>query len=129
MKTSLEQIREWLDAKVLACPDRLDIEIDTVLACDLMSDLLAHSKPGAMLITGLSNIQMVKALVAVDMTAAVVVRGKLPDEQVVSMAIEHNVPLLATKMSLFEACGHLYDKGLRGVPPGEHFVHVVRTTG
>lgn len=129
MKATLEQIREWLDAKVIACPDRLDIEVETVLACDLMSDLLAHCKPGALLITGLSNVQMVKALVAVDMCAAVVARGKLPDEQVFKMATELNVPILATKKSLFEACGLLYKKGLRGVPPGEHFVHVVRTTG
>lgn len=127
MKVPLDTIREWLDAKALSCPENLEVEIDTVLACDLMSDLLAHPKPGGLLLTGLSNIQMVHALLAADMAAAVVVRGKLPEDRVLETAEENGVTLLATKISLFEACGQLYERGLRGIPPEEHFSHVVRT--
>lgn len=126
-KVTIDTIKDWLEARVLSCPDRLDTEVDTVLACDLMSDLLAHAKPGALLLTGLSNIQMVLALLAADMTAVVIVRGKLPEDRVTKMAVENGIPLLATRMSLFEACGQLYAKGLRGVQPEEHFIHVVRT--
>ena len=127
MKISLDTIRIMLDAKVLSRPGNLEIEIESVLACDLMSDLLAHPKPGGLLITGLSNIQMVRALVAADMNAAVVVRGKLPEDRVIQMAEESGIILLDTRISLFEACGLLYAHGLRGVPPEEHFSHVVRT--
>ena len=127
MKVSLDTIRGWLDAKILSRPDKLGTEVDTVMACDLMSDLLAHSKPGALLVTGLANIQMVRAVLASDMCGAVLVRGKLPEDRVLMMAEENGIPLMATRTSLFEACGQLYAKGLRGVPPGEHFVHVVRT--
>jgi len=127
MEATLDTIRVWLEAKVISCSDRLDTEIDTVLACDLMSDLLAHPKPGALLVTGLSNIQMVHALLAADTSAAVIARGKLPEERVIKMAEENGIILMSTRMSLFEASGLLYAKGLRGVPPEEHFIHVVRT--
>ena len=126
MKISLDTIRIILEAKILSRPDKLEIEIESVLACDLMSDLLAHPKPGGLLLTGLSNIQMVRALIA-DMNAAVVVRGKLPEDRVIQMAEENGITLLDTRTSLFEACGQLYAHGLRGVPPEEHFSHVVRT--
>lgn len=127
MKVSLNTIREWLDAKVLSCEDRLDIEVETVLACDLMSDLLAHPKTGALLITGLTNSQVVHTLVIADMVAAVIARGKLPDKHVIELAEENGIVLLATKNSVFQVCGQLHDGGLKGVPPEEHFVHVVRT--
>ena len=127
MKISLDTIRIILEAKILSRPDKLEIEIESVLACDLMSDLLAHPKPGGLLLTGLSNIQMVRALIAADMNAAVVVRGKLPEDRVIQMAEENGITLLDTRTSLFEACGQLYAQGLRGVPPEEHFSHVVRT--
>ena len=127
MKLTLDTIRIILEAKVLSRPDNLEIEIEAVLACDLMSDLLAHPKPGGLLLTGLSNIQMVRALVAADMNAAVVVRGKLPEDRVIQMAEENGITLLDTRTSLFEACGQLHAHGLRGVRPEEHFSHVVRT--
>jgi predicted transcriptional regulator len=128
VKVALQTISEWLEARVLACSDHLGIEVDSVLACDLMSDLLAHPKEGALLITGLSNIQVIHSLLAADMVAAVFARGKLPDDSVIALAEEHGIPLLATRTSLFEAAGQLYAKGLRGVPPEEHFVHVVRNS-
>ena len=127
MKISLDTIRKLLDAKVLTRPDNLEIEIESVLACDLMSDLLAHPKPGGLLLTGLSSVQMVRALIAADMNAAVVVRGKLPEDRVIQMAEENGITLLVSRTSLFEVCGQLYAHGLRGVPPEEHFSHVVRT--
>ena len=127
MNITLDTIRKLLDAKVLSRPDNLEVEIKLVLACDLMSDLLAHPKPGGLLITGLSNIQMVRALIAADMNAAVVVRGKMPEDRVIQMAEENGITLLDTRKSLFEVCGQLYAHGLRGVPPEEHYRHVVRT--
>jgi predicted transcriptional regulator len=127
MKASLAKIQKWLEAKVICCPERLETEIDTVLACDLMSDLLAHPKPGALLLTGLSNIQMIHALLVSDMASVVIVRGKLPEERVVEIAQAHALPVLSTRYSLFEACGLIYAGGLRGVPAEEHFIHVVRT--
>lgn len=127
MKAALGSIVEWLDAKILSGEECLGVTVDTVLACDLMSDLLAHPKPGALLVTGLASIQMIHALIVSDMTAAVVCRGKLPEHRVVELARDNKIALFSTRKALFEVCGALYAKGLRGIPPEEHFVHVVKT--
>ena len=42
------------------------------------------------------------------------VRGKKPPEDTITMAREHNLPLLATRVPMFESCGRLYHNGLKG---------------
>jgi hypothetical protein len=49
-----------------------------------------------------------------DVSAIVFVRGKTPTNDIVEMAIERDIVLLSTNYTLFEACGKLYQAGLRG---------------
>jgi hypothetical protein len=44
----------------------------------------------------------------------VLVRGKHPTEDIVTMSKEKGMVLLSTKYSMFLACGRLYEAGLRG---------------
>jgi hypothetical protein len=43
------------------------------------------------------------------------VRGKQPEAETVALAKQKDIPLFITKLTMFEACGILYTKGLRGV--------------
>ncbi|MCX5718649.1 MAG: hypothetical protein NT055_01555, partial [Nitrospirae bacterium] len=45
--------------------------------------------------------------------AIVFVRGKRPSKETVALAEEKKIPLLITKLSMFESCGRLYVKNLR----------------
>ena len=47
----------------------------------------------------------------------VFVRGKIPSEDMLELAAETDTCILQTKMTMFNACGILYQAGLRG---GEH---------
>jgi hypothetical protein len=40
------------------------------------------------------------------------VRGKLPPPETIALAEDKNIPLLASKYTMFETCGRLYDRGL-----------------
>ena len=108
----LEQLKDVLQAKVLCCGDYLGREIEMVCGSDLMSDVLAFIKADALLLTGLTNPQVVRTAEMAEITAVCFVRGKQPPEETIQLAEARNMPLLTTDLSMFESCGRLYRKGL-----------------
>jgi hypothetical protein len=91
---------------------RLSLEIQSCFAADLMSEVLAFSGVGALLLTGLANIQSVHTADVADLRAIIYVNAKRPPQPVVDLAQERGIPLLTTKLTMFEASGILYGKGL-----------------
>ncbi len=90
-----------------------DRELLTVYAADLMSDVLAFSHPGALLITGLTSIQSAHTADVADLTAVLFVAGKRPVDAVVELARGRGIPLYTTPYCMFDACGILYKAGLK----------------
>jgi predicted transcriptional regulator len=78
-----------------------------VFASDLMSDVLAFSEPGSILMTGLVNSHVVRTACLVDATAIIIVQGKRPAGAVVEEAVANKLPIIATGCSMFEACSLL----------------------
>jgi predicted transcriptional regulator len=77
-----------------------------------MSDVLAFSRSGALLLTGLVNIQTIQTAHIAEVDAVIFVRGKKPDQTIVSFAKEKRVPILGTPYSMYEASGILYRAGI-----------------
>ena len=109
----LSEIVKILDAKVLCGDDRLDTEIKSAYGCDLMSDVLAFVEDQSMLITGLINPQVVRTAEMMDMKAIVFVRGKEPEEEVLQLAKDSKIAILATELPMYISCGKLYSSGLK----------------
>jgi predicted transcriptional regulator len=111
---TLEDISKAVNAKIL-CGERKLSEIDAhrAYACDLMSDVLALGSPEALLITGLTNIQIVRTAQMLDIPGVLFVRGKTPMQDTISLADESDISLIVTNMSMFQACGILYEKGVK----------------
>ena len=102
-----------LDAEVLCGENSVhNTDIENCYAADLMSDVLAFASPAVLLLTGLTNIQIFRTAQMLDITAIVFVRGKMPQDDLLSLAKESEMPILFTKSSMFEACGKLYSKGV-----------------
>lgn len=118
----LSEIKEILKADVIVGEDKLDIEVKTAFGADLMSDVLAFAKAGSLLLTGLTNTQVVRIANVLDIAAIILVRGKKPPVETISMARNLQIPILTTKYILFETAGRLYSKGIVGclekVEPG-----------
>ncbi len=91
----------------------LDLEIRCAAASDLMSDVLAFAEPGSVLLTGLCNPQVVRTADMADIAAIVFLRGKQPPLETVELARERGIPLVTTSLPMFEACGRLYQAGLK----------------
>lgn len=110
----LEDIRRILDAEVIVGDDLLSK--DVVMACgsDLMSDVLSFVKPEALLLTGLTNPQVVRTAEMADLVAICFVRGKKPPQETTMLAKTKKIPLLTTHLPMFESCGRLHREGLPG---------------
>jgi len=118
----LAQVRIMLDAEVLCGREWLDREVKSACGADLMSDVLAFTKEQGLLLTGLTNIQVIRTAEMSDLVAILFVRGKRPGPEVVEMAKNMEIPLLSTKKQMYEACGLLYRDGLAGCSlKEEHF--------
>ena len=107
-------IRELLDAQVIAGEQRLGEHVYSACGSDMMSDVLAYVKDQAVLLTGLVNPQVIRTAEMMDMRCIVFVRSKQPSEEMIRLAEEAGLVLLASKKRLYEACGILYSNGLVG---------------
>ncbi len=107
-------VRDILGARVLAGEDHLEKEVTSACGADMMSDVLAFSKDHSVLLTGLCNPQVIRTAEMLDIVCLVFVRGKRPDEAMLSMAEERGLIVLATGHRMFSACGMLFAAGLHG---------------
>ncbi|MCF7936943.1 MAG: transcriptional regulator [Synergistales bacterium] len=109
----LEEIRTTLEADTLCREGLLEsVAVEYAYASDLMSDVLAFARPGSLLLTGLTNLQIVRTAQMMDMPAVVFVRGKQPRQEAVELAEKMGIPLLSTCKSMYEASGLLLMAGI-----------------
>jgi len=93
--------------------DLLDIDIQAACGADLMSDVMAFVKENVVLLTGLVNPQSIRTADLMDIRVIVFVRGKTPPKDMIAEAERNGMAVIATKYSMFLACGRLYEAGIR----------------
>jgi hypothetical protein len=103
----LKDVLALLEAELLTPATSPEAAFNTVFASDLMSDVLASAEPGSLLLTGLANTHVVSTCSVADLAAVVFVQGKRPAPDVVVQALAKNLPLVATKLTMFEACARI----------------------
>ena len=113
---TIKDISEILGARFIVGEEWKEREVHTACGSDMMSDVLAFMKDQSVLLTGLTNLQVIRTAEMMDVVCIVFVRGKLPEPGMVEMAREKEIALLSTGHRMFSACGKLYEKGLRGGP-------------
>ncbi len=111
---NLKELKGILEAEVLCCNNYLNKEIKVAYGSDLMSDVLTFVKSGSLLLTGLTNAQVVRTADMAEIGAICFVNNKRPRKETIILANEKKIPLLATKLFMYECCGRLYKKGLSG---------------
>ncbi|MFA6506143.1 MAG: hypothetical protein WCT14_08600 [Treponemataceae bacterium] len=90
-----------------------DVIVNSACGADLMSDVMAFVKEQVVLLTGLVNAQVLRTAELMDIKVIVFVRGKHPTADMVDMAKDLEIALIGTRLSMFLACGRLYEAGLR----------------
>ncbi len=107
---TLGKVVELLDAEVLTPDFDPDKEIETICGSDMMSDVLAYIKKDALLLTGLTNPQVIRTAELLDILCVAFVRGKEPTEEMLEMAVDCDIDVLRCDLRMYEACGRLYQE-------------------
>ena len=108
----LQDVQQVLQAELVSNVDYGDREVSSCHACDLISDMLTCCVPGSLLLTGLTNSQVIRTAEILDLAAICFVRGKKPETETITLAEEKGTPLFVTRLLMYESCGRLYSKGL-----------------
>ena len=96
-----------LEGELLTPATSPDAAFKKVFASDLMSDVLTSAEPGSLLLTGLANSHVVCTCSVADLAGVVFVQGKRPAPDVVTEAGTKGIPLIATRMTMFETCARI----------------------
>lgn len=111
---SIREICEILEGVIICNDDKADQTVKTACGCDLMSDVLAFTKSGSVLLTGLTNLQVIRTAEMLDLKAVVFVRNKRPDDSMMQLAKKTGIVIILSPYPLYESCGRLYASGLKG---------------
>jgi hypothetical protein len=111
---NIREVIEVLGGRVLLDNRDLDEEVPRGGAADLMSDVLAFGTEGMVLMTGLTNPQVVRTSEMAGVNLIVFVRDKTPPPETIEAAREAGIMIISTGYTMYEACGRLYQAGLAG---------------
>lgn len=109
----LHKIVEKMRFEVKSGEGNLDREVTGGYASDMLSDVLANSKPGALWVTHQTHLNIVAVASTKDLAGIVIVNGRVPPGETVNKAIDEGIPLMLAKDSAFQVVGELYSMGLR----------------
>lgn len=114
------EIIEAIGAKPLMVSKKELLEKDykSAFASDLMSDVLAMVQEEAestVLITGLCNAQAIRTAEMLDIQTIIFVRGKAIGDDVLDLAEDSGLNIFSTYHTMYETCGILFTKGLKGI--------------
>jgi len=110
---TLKEIKEILNADTLWTHSDADILVERAYCADLMSDVLCFSITNSLLITHLTNTQVIRTADVANIRAIVFCQGKIPPSETLALAARKKIPMLVTSFSMFDSCGRLYERGLR----------------
>ncbi|MHB0857538.1 MAG: DRTGG domain-containing protein [Anaerolineae bacterium] len=111
---TLQEVLAIIDGKAISQEIDPGMQVDMACGADLMSDVLAFTHAGTLLLTGLTNPQVIRTAEMAGIRAVVFVRGKFPPAETVALAAEMGIPLVASRYTMYETCGRLYQAGLKG---------------
>lgn len=111
----LTKIVELTDAKLVAGNAIDNPELKKAFSSDLMSDVLTLDEDNILLVTGLSNVQLVRTAEMADIEVVLLARGKKASQEMLDLANENGLVILESPYSIFRVSGILFQNGLKPV--------------
>ncbi|MDO8952002.1 MAG: hypothetical protein Q7U86_05210 [Draconibacterium sp.] len=109
----ISEIIDLTEARLVAGNPGKQINIERAFSSDLMSDVLTLDDHQIILITGLSNVQLIRTVEMADVPVVLLCRNKKATPEMISLAEENGIVLLETPFSMFRVSGVLYENGLK----------------
>ena len=109
------QVQALLQMEVASGKRGLDREVTSGYCGDLLSDVMANSKKGALWITIQSHQNIVAVAVLRELAAILLVNGRVPDEETKAKSEGEGIPILLSSLPAYELAGRLYELGISGI--------------
>jgi hypothetical protein len=110
----LQDIVQKLGLDVHTAAGRLGRAVHRGYASDILSDVMAHARPGDLWVTLQTHVNTVAVAELKELAAIVLAGGRRPDPETLEKAAQREIPLLSSPLPKFELVGRLYQLGLRG---------------
>jgi hypothetical protein len=107
-EVDLQTLIKYLDLKVYAGGDNLNISVQDGYTGDLLSDVMANSKESDIWITRQIHQNIIAVASLKDLAGIILVHGAEPAKDTLEKARKENIPLMGTDMSGFEIVGKIY---------------------
>ena len=103
-------VKEIIDSLGLQCLNEVNLsaEVTGAYASDLLSDVMGNARSGQVWITMQTHKNVTAIASLKDIPAVIIVRGGVPDEDMLQHARDEDICLLVSKDATFEVCGKLY---------------------
>lgn len=111
----IKDLMRLTNAKLVAGDDTDDIEIEQAFSSDLMSDVLTLDEHNIILITGLSNVQVIRTVEMADIPVVLLARDKKATPEMIELANDNGILLLESPFSIFRVSGILFTNGIKPV--------------
>jgi len=87
-------------------------DVSGVFISDMVSDVMAHAKPGNLWLTLQTHKSIVPAANLVDVAAIVITGSKDVPQETIDLASKYDIALLSSELSTFDLVGSLHASGL-----------------
>ncbi len=104
----VEQIAECLRARLIGSGQQVGREISGFYAGDRISDLIERASPGTLLVTNISNSQLIRVAELMDVPGICIAGGVQPPAELAAAAARTATAIIVSPEGLFETCGRLY---------------------
>lgn len=104
----VKDIIKPLGLKLFTGDNGLGREVSGGYTCDLLSDVMGHSRAGQVWITLQTHKNVVAVASLRDLAAVIVVNGLTPNADMLEQAVEENIPVLGTEEGAFDISGKLF---------------------
>ncbi|MBM4142609.1 MAG: serine kinase [Lentisphaerae bacterium] len=111
---TLRDLIEALGPDLKAGAGALDRPVTGGYAGDLLSDVLAHARPGNLWVTIQIHANAIAVAGMKDLAGILVVNGRQPEAETLRKAEAEGVPVMVTALTAFEAVGRLRELGIGG---------------
>ena len=112
---TLKDVVEKLEMRVETAEEGLQKDVTGGYVSDLLSDVMAQSKPGDLWVTLQAHPNIVAVATLKDLAGIVIVQGRKPEEETLKKAQQEDIPILVSNLQAFEIVGRLYQMGISGM--------------
>lgn len=110
----LKEIAKKLGLEVKSASAKLDVDVKSGYASDIISDVMANTRAGDIWVTFQTHENMVAVASLNGLAGVIVAKGREPDKDVLKKAEKEGVVILVSKEPAFEVAGRLYALGISG---------------